>query len=115
MHKRNSLLASLQEIDQELDSAPAVKMLMHIICQNLLRYGNNPYNIIPRNIFFAQSCRNVYVGYSIGESIVGVERRKKIIGYFSACLKGFIDFYSISETKKIANVNSQSKVNYKRN
>lgn len=50
---------------------------------------------------------NVYVGYSIGESIVGVERRKKIIGYFSACLKGFIDFYSISETKKIANVNSQ--------
>ncbi len=50
---------------------------------------------------------NVYVGYSIGESIVGVERRKKIIGYFSACLKGFIDFYGISETKKIANVNSQ--------
>lgn len=58
---------------------------------------------------------NVYVGYSIGESIVDEEHRKKIIGYFSRCLKGFIDLYGISETKKITNISSQIEVNYKRN
>lgn len=55
---------------------------------------------------------NVYV---LDTSIVDDEHRKKIIGYFSACLKGFIDSYSISETKKITNVNSQEGINYKRN
>lgn len=57
---------------------------------------------------------DVYVGFTIGESIVEVESRRKIIGMFAGALSAFIKHYGISETRKITSVNSQSEEKYKR-
>ena len=64
------------------------------------------------NVVLKGNAHNVFV---IDTSIIEEENRKKIIGAFAGCLKFFIDFYGINETKKITNVESQKEENYKRN
>lgn len=103
-----AILATLEMRQSELLSMKNLKILAEYIGPTFTDQQSYKQGL---DVVLKGDISGVYV---LDKSIVEQEHRKKVIDCFVEILQTFIDFYGISKTKKITNINSQSEVNYKR-